>query len=344
MFERILIATFGMALTIVLAATSKVNSEVQPIGGARRSIHADCIDHAQPKLCTRVVEELITELDRFNEAFNPPDLDRLATFYHQDAVVFAGGRFFVGREEIRNELLTPLVSGITGATVDISAFRFQVISPNLVVAYGSPSTVITLPGGGTVTLPPLTQSHTWIRQSDGGERHFVLLTDHNGGSERTLTNGESTASVQTNSSDIHPDCANHRQPRLCNRVVQELTAELDRFNDAFGSSDADELAAFFHEDAILFVDTSGRFFRGRDEIRNDFFAPLVAGILDATVDVSAFHFRVIGPNLVILFGSPTAVVTFRDGSMVTLPPLPQTLTWARQGDRTRPFVILTDHE
>jgi uncharacterized protein (TIGR02246 family) len=124
-----------------------------------------------------------------------------------------------------------------------------------------------------------------------------------------------------------------------------LTAELDRFNDAFGSQDADELAAFFHEDAVLFVDMNGRFFRGRDEIRNDFFAPLVAGILEATVDISAFHFRVINPNLVVLYGSPTTVVTFKDGSKLTLPPLPQTLTWARQGgDKTRPFVILTDHE
>jgi hypothetical protein len=36
---------------------------------------------------------------------------------------------------------------------------------------------------------------------------------------------------------------------------------------------------------------------------------------------------------------------FKDGSIVTLPPLPQTLTWVRQGgDRSRPFVALTDHE
>lgn len=348
MCKRILIATFGMALLIVLAATSKVNSEAELPGVVRKpeaSIHVDCLDHDQPQLCARVVEELIAELSRFNEAFNPPDLDRLAAFYHQDAVVFSGGRFFVGREEIRTELLAPLVAGITGATVDISAFRFQVISPNLVIAYGSPRTVITLPGGGTVTLPPLTQSHTWIRTSEDGKRRFVLLTDHNGGSERALTDPGSTVAVQSNGSDIHPDCANHDTARLCNRVIEELTAELDRFNDAFGSQNADELAAFFHEDAILFVDMNGRFFRGRDEIRNDFFAPLVAGILDATVDISAFHFRVISPNLVILFGSPTTVVTFMDGSTVTLPPLPQTLTWARQGgDRIRPFVILTDHE
>ena len=333
MFKKILIATFGLALLIILTVPPATKSEAG-------SIHPDCVDHDQPQLCTRVVEELIAELGRFNEAFNPPDLDRLATFFHEDAIVFSGGRFFAGREEIRNELLTPLVAGITGATVDISAFRFQVINPNLAIAYGSPRTVIKLPGGGTVTLPPLTQSHTWIRTSENGERRFVLLTDHNGGSERELTDVGSTAAAGTNA-----DCVTHHEPRLCTRVIEELTAELDRFNDAFASPDADELAAFFHEDAILFVDSTGRFFRGHDEIRNDFFAPLVAGILDARVDTSVFHFRVIGPDLVVLFGSPTTVITLTDGSKVTLPPLPQTLTWARQGgDRARPFVILTDHE
>jgi ketosteroid isomerase-like protein len=338
---------------IILAVPPTITGEASErfVGAKSRAatIHVDCLDHGRPQLCTRVVEELIAELGRFNEAFNPPDLDRLAAFYHRDAVVFSGGRFFVGRDQIRNELLTPLVANITGATVDISAFRFQVINPNLVIAYGSPSTVITLPGGSTVTLPPLTQSHTWIRQSESGQRRFVLLTDHNGGTERVLTNAgfhglTSLVQVKVSDGDVHPDCASHPQPRLCNHVVEELTAELDLFNDAFASQDADELAAFFHEDAILFVDNVGRFFRGRNEMSNDFFAPLIDSILNATVDTSVFRYRVIGPNLVVLFGSPTTVVTFKDGSTVTLPPLPQTLTWMRQGDPARPFVILTDHE
>lgn len=355
MFKRILISTFGMVLMIVLAMAHAASSGlIEPFDAEAKnrpgSIHADCANHDQPRLCDRVVEELIAELGRFNEAFNPPDLDRLAAFFHEDAVVFSAGRFFVGRDEIRNELLTPLVAGIIGATVDISAFRFQVISPNLVIAYGSPRTVVILHDGSTVTLPPLTQSHTWVRQSGDGERRFVLLTDHNGGSERgtaqTVLHAElSDVDVKAGARTIHPDCANHREPRLCDRVIEELTAELGRFNEAFASQDADELAAFFHEDAILFVDSAGRFFRGRDEIRNDFFAPLVAEILNATVDISVFHFRVISPNLVVLFGSPVTVVTFKDGSTVTLPPLPQTLTWALQGgDRDRPFVIVTDHE
>jgi ketosteroid isomerase-like protein len=150
---------------------------------------------------------------------------------------------------------------------------------------------------------------------------------------------------KASSNPIHPDCLDHHQPRLCTRVVEELTAELGRFNEVFSHPDADQLATFYHEDAILYVGSTGRFFRGRDEIRNDFFAPLVAGINSATVDLSAFHFRVVNANLVVLYGSPTSLVTFKDGNTVMLPPLPQTLTWVRQGgERARPFVILTDHE
>ena len=306
------------------------------------SIHPDCLDHQQPQLCTRLVEEMIEELGRFNEAFSPPDLDQLAAFYHEDAILYAGTlrRFFRGRDEIRNELLTPLAAGITGATIDISAFHFQVINPHLVVVYGSPATVVQFPNGATVTLPPLTQTHTWIRQGGDRERPFLILTDHNDGPPAPLAGTGSSGS-----GPIHPDCLDHQHPRLCTRVVEELTEELGRFNEAFNPPDADQLAAFYHEDAILFVGSTGRFFRGQDEIRNEFFAPLVADVSQAAVDMSAFHFQVISPNLVILYGSPGTVVTFRDGSVVNLPPLPQTLTWVRQGgDRSRPFVVVADHE
>src|SRR5262245_15864011 len=100
MFKKILITTFAIALMIVLTVPPAINGEVSKpfVGGKSRagSIHADCLDHDQPQLCTQVVEELTAELGRFNEAFNPPDLDRLASFYHEDAVVFSRGRFFAG--------------------------------------------------------------------------------------------------------------------------------------------------------------------------------------------------------------------------------------------------------
>lgn len=88
-------------------------------------------------------------------------------------------------------------------------------------------------------------------------------------SSRVIKPFDDTAN--THASSIHIDCMDHPQPQLCIRLVEELITELGRFNEAFSTPDLDELAAFFHEDAILFVDTTGRFFRGRDEIRNDFF-------------------------------------------------------------------------
>ena len=145
---------------------------------------------------------------------------------------------------------------------------------------------------------------------------------------------------------IHPDCQGNREPRKCTRVVEELRTELDHFNEVFSAPDAAGLAAFYHKKAILYDGSVGRFFRGRDEIRDDYFAPLVTLISGATVDVSAFHYQVINPDLVILYGSPTAVVTFKDSSTMSLPPKPQTLTWVRgdDDDQSRPFVIISDQE
>lgn|GEM_PF-6683760 len=145
---------------------------------------------------------------------------------------------------------------------------------------------------------------------------------------------------------VHPDCQDNHEPRLCTRVVAELRAELDRFNEAFSAPDAARLAAFYHPKAILYDNSIGRFFRGRDEIRDDYFAPLVTLISSATVDASAFHYQVVSPDLIVLYGSPTAVVTFKNGDTVTLPPRPQTLTWVRStdDDQAKPFVIISDQE
>ena len=110
MFKRILVATFWMALISAIAVTSAVHSEAEPSGLRRPDVHIDCLDHNQPRLCTRVVDELLADLGRFNDAFNPPNLDRLAKFFHEDPLVFSNGRLFDGRHEIRTELLTPLVA------------------------------------------------------------------------------------------------------------------------------------------------------------------------------------------------------------------------------------------
>lgn len=144
---------------------------------------------------------------------------------------------------------------------------------------------------------------------------------------------------------LHPDCLDHQQPRFCTRIVAELLERLEQFNEAFAAPQAEQLATFYHEEAILFVGSTGRFFRGREAIRDEFFTPFIVDLASANVDLTAFHFQVLSANLVMVYGAPRAVVTFKDGSTVTLPPLPQTLTWVRQrGERQHSFVILADHE
>jgi hypothetical protein len=54
MFKTILIATFGVALMIILATPRIINGEAsKPFAGVRSqagSIHVDCLDHDPPPL------------------------------------------------------------------------------------------------------------------------------------------------------------------------------------------------------------------------------------------------------------------------------------------------------
>ena len=107
-----------------------------------------------------------------------------------------------------------------------------------------------------------------------------------------------------------------------------------------------EAAAFYHERATLYTKASDTFYIGREQILNNYFAPFVANIAKAHVDVQFLHFQYIDPETVIVWGRPTASVTLKDGTMFTQPPLPQTLTFVRNEhyDPKRPFVILADQE
>ena len=75
--------------------------------------------------------------------------------------------------------------------------------------------------------------------------------------------------VTADAGAIHSDCLDDSTPRLCGCVDEELTAELERFNEAFATLGPDQLAAFYHQDAMLFVGGTSRFFRdaGRSSSR-----------------------------------------------------------------------------
>jgi hypothetical protein len=79
----------ALLLTTLAMPVTADSGRLAPLDGEGKAgadpIHADCLDHHQPRLCTRVIQELTEELGRFNEAFNPPDVDELAAFYHEAA-------------------------------------------------------------------------------------------------------------------------------------------------------------------------------------------------------------------------------------------------------------------
>ncbi len=65
MLPRIPNPAFLIALMIILAVLPTITGKAsEPFVGAKSrsaTIHADCLDHGQPQLCTRVIEELIAD-------------------------------------------------------------------------------------------------------------------------------------------------------------------------------------------------------------------------------------------------------------------------------------------
>jgi hypothetical protein len=145
---------------------------------------------------------------------------------------------------------------------------------------------------------------------------------------------------------VHPDCADNQSPHVCTEVIAELKAELALFNQDFNPPNLEEIVKFYDKNVIHYVGSAGRWFRGRDDLRNNFFAPFVAQVASASLDFSPYHFRVISPNLVISYGAVPGVVHLKGGATLVQNPLPQTVTWVRNPDfdPKRPFVVLTDHE
>ena len=129
-------------------------------------------------------------------------------------------------------------------------------------------------------------------------------------------------------------------------IIAEITTVLDGFNRHFNPPNIDEIVKYYHRDVIHYVANAGRFYRGRDELRAEFFAPFVAGVAWARLDFSPMRFQVVSRDLVISYGAIPGMVYLANGETMEQPPLPQTITWLRnpEGDPARPFVVLAAHE
>jgi hypothetical protein len=155
-----------------------------------------------------------------------------------------------------------------------------------------------------------------------------------------------SSALNTDSPSIHPDCADSKHPQKCTKIVNQIQEELALFNQAFNPPNLDEIVKFYHPEVIHYISSTGRFYRGRTQLRNEFIAPFLGVVSNAELDFSPFHFRVVSPDLVITYGAIPGVIHLNDGSTVVQPPLPQTVTWVRndEDDPSRPFVVIADHE
>ena len=144
---------------------------------------------------------------------------------------------------------------------------------------------------------------------------------------------------------IDPDCMDNASPHVCTEVVAEIKDELNRYNQALNPVNVDEVMKFYHPQLIHYVSAMGRWFRGRDDFRDNFIAPWAQSMTSVALDLSQFHYRVVTPNLVIAYGAIPGVLNLKNGTTV-MQTLPQTVTLVRNPDYdlARPFVVIANHE
>ncbi len=144
---------------------------------------------------------------------------------------------------------------------------------------------------------------------------------------------------------IDPNCVDNASPHVCTEVVAEVKAELNLYNQALNPVNVDEIMKFYHPQLIHYVSTIGRWFRGRDDFRNNFIAPWAQAMDRVTLDLSQFHYRVVSPNLVIAYGAIPGVLRLKNGTSF-MQTLAQTITLVRNPDYDpgHPFVVIANHE
>jgi ketosteroid isomerase-like protein len=142
---------------------------------AGQPVHPDCVDNAQPEMCTNVVETILLELEAWHVALLDGNIDEMAEFYvDPGAIVSIFGEFYRGKDAYRSGFLTPMFTyQVCSADFDFSATRFQVLSPDLVVQYGSvPGTLFNY-DSSTIPLQQSTMS-IWTRNHGDQKRPFAV--------------------------------------------------------------------------------------------------------------------------------------------------------------------------
>ncbi|HXU29453.1 MAG TPA: nuclear transport factor 2 family protein [Thermoanaerobaculia bacterium] len=135
--------------------------------------------------------------------------------------------------------------------------------------------------------------------------------------------------------------------RHCSDVVGEVQATLAGFNQDLDPPNLDELVKYYHPDVVHYVSSLGVWFVGRDDLRDNYFAPFVATVSMASLDFSVLQYHVVDCNTVLAYGAVPGRVVLLDGTTILQAPLPQTVTFVRNPDKhdhKRPFVVLSADE
>jgi hypothetical protein len=143
------------------------------------SIDPDCTDNPRPRMCTKMVQALRSELNEVHNSFLHFSVNGMMRFYHPQGVVHAQGAFYRGSSGIR-QLFTQLDSFADSADLDLTTFHFSVINARTVIAYGNISGTIYLKGGQTVPQSAQPETHTWVYNpgASSGQLPFLLASQH----------------------------------------------------------------------------------------------------------------------------------------------------------------------
>lgn len=169
--RRIILSVSAAAALALPAIFSSSQASADP------ALHPDCVDNQHPQLCTFFVNQLEDELIALRQAFVAGNLNTMASFYMSPgAVVKIGESFYRGHSSYRNDFLGPFYANmIRSADFDVSNTRFQMVSPGVIVQYGTLDAGVTFQDNSTGVISSRAML-VWV-YNGGPDRPFLVAAE-----------------------------------------------------------------------------------------------------------------------------------------------------------------------
>jgi ketosteroid isomerase-like protein len=163
---------------VPLPARARLRPTEGSVASASHTLHPDCVDNAQPLLCTKLVGNLEAEWANLRQAFVAGDLEEITSYYsNPNGVTHFFGQFYRGHAAYEHDFLAPLYETITSADLDPSGTRYQMISRDVVVQYGVVNGTLTLHDGSTMLIAESAML-VWVRSHGQPGRPFVIAAEY----------------------------------------------------------------------------------------------------------------------------------------------------------------------